>query len=62
MNSSWLIFELIKALEIIPAVITQIFNPTVVLAIPIGIPTEEAKAEMDIHQVIVEITISDWSV
>ena len=29
---------------LIPAVITQMFNPIVQLAIPIGIPTKEAKA------------------
>ena len=27
----------------------QIFNPIVELAIPIGIPTKEAKAELEIH-------------
>ena len=40
---------------------TQIFNPIVKLAIAIGIPTEEAKAEMETRSVIAAITISDWS-
>ena len=43
----------------IPAVITQMFNPIVELPIPIGIPTEEAKAAMETHPIIVEITISE---
>ena len=46
---------------LIPAVITQIFNPIVELAIPIRITTKEAKAEMETHPVMVEITISEWS-
>ena len=44
---------------LIPAVITQIFNPIVELAIPIGIPTTEAKAEMETLPVIVEIPKSE---
>ena len=40
-------------------VITQIFNPIVELAIPIGIPTTEAKAEMETLPVIVEIPKSE---
>ena len=35
---------------LIPAIITQI---------PTGIPTKEAKAEMETHLVIVEITVSE---
>ena len=34
-------------------------SPIVELAIPIGIPTKEAKAEMKTHPVIVEITIKE---
>ena len=41
--------------------ITQIFNPIVELAIPIGIPTKETKVEMKTHLVIVEIAISNCS-
>ena len=89
MNSSQVIFESIKALEIktsmifnlgfannttlscffffliiglyclILAVITQIFNPIVELPIHIGMPTKEAKAEIETNPVIVEIVISE---
>ena len=41
----------------IPAVITQIFNPITKLVVPIGIPTKEGKAEME-----VEVTISKSSI
>ena len=44
---------------LIPAVITQVFNCIVDLAIPIRIPTKQGKAEMEIHPVIVEIAISE---
>ena len=47
---------------LIPAVITQIFNPIVELAIPIGIPAKEAKAEIETHPIIIEITISECSI
>ena len=39
---------------LIPAIIAQIFNPIADFVIPIGIPTKEAKAEMETHPVIVE--------
>ena len=38
---------------LIPAVITQLFNPIAELVISIGIPTKEAKAEMEMHPVTV---------
>ena len=38
---------------------TQIFNSIAELVISIGIPTKEAKAEMEMHPVVVEITISE---
>ena len=38
--------------------IAQVFNPVAELVIPIGIPTEEAKAEMETHPVIKEIKIN----
>ena len=38
------------------------FNPIVELVIPIGIPTKEAKAEMETHLVIAEMTIRKWSI
>ena len=42
--------------------IRQFFNPIVELSNPTGILTKEAKAEMKTHPVIVEITISEWSI
>ena len=42
--------------------ITQIFNTIAELVIPVGIPTKKAKAEIEKHTVIVEITISECSV
>ena len=57
-----LLFFLITDLYfLIPMVITQILNPIVELVIPIGIPTKEAKVEMEIHPVIVE-TVSECSI
>ena len=57
--SCFFLFFLITDLYfLIPTVITQIFNPIVKLAIPIGIPAKEAKSEMETHPVIVEIKIS----
>ena len=47
---------------LIPAVIAQFFNPVVELVISIGIPTKEAKAKIETHLVIVEITIGKWSI
>ena len=44
---------------LIPAVITQIFNPTAELAIYSGIPTKEAKAEMKTHPVTAETKMSN---
>ena len=55
-------FLIIDLYFLIPAVMTQIFNPIVELAIPIGIPTKGAKAEMETHPVIVEIAISECSI
>ena len=41
---------------------TQIFNLIKELAIPIGIPTKEAKVEMETYPVIVEIALRKWSI
>ena len=57
-----LFFLIIDLHFLIPEVIAQIFNPIAEFIFPIGIPTKEAKAEMETHQVIVEITISKWSI
>ena len=43
------------------AVTTQIFNPTAELAIPIGIPSNEAKAETETHSMREESKISHCS-
>ena len=43
------LFLIIDLYVLIPTVITQIFNPTVELVIPIGIPTKEARADMETH-------------
>ena len=48
--NNWFIF-------LIPAVIAQIFNPTVELAMNLGISTKEAKVETEIHPVTAEIFI-----
>ena len=61
-NTISLCFFLIIGLYVlIPAVITQIFNPIVELAIPIGITNKEAKSEIETHPVSVEVTLSKWS-
>ena len=39
-------FVIIDSYFLIPAVITEIFNPVAELIIPIRIPTKEAKGEM----------------
>ena len=46
----------------ISAVIVQIFNPISELVIPAGIPAKDEKAEMETYPVIVENTISKWSI
>ena len=56
------LFIIIDLYFIIPAVITQIFNPIAELIIPIGIPTKESKAEMEMHPVTVQIKISKCSI
>ena len=53
---SWFFFFflIIDLYFLIAAVIAQIFNPIAELLISIGIPTKEAKAEIEIHPVVVE--------
>ena len=46
-------FLIIDLHFLVPAVIEKIFNPIAELVIPIGIPSKEAKAEIEIHLVIV---------
>ena len=47
----FLFFLFIDLYYFSPKVITQIFNPTTELAIPIGIPCKEARAEIETHLV-----------
>ena len=47
-------FLIIDLYFLIPTVIAQIFNLIEELVIPIGIPTKEAKAEIETHPVIVQ--------
>ena len=49
-----LIFVSLTYWFLIPAAIAQIVNTIFVLAIPIGMPSKEAKAEIEIHPLIVE--------
>ena len=44
------------------AVIAPIFNPIVDFVIPIGTPSKEAKAEFEVHPVIVEAKMRKCSV
>ena len=54
-----LLFLIIDLYFLIPAVITQIFNKIAELVITIGIPTKEAKTEVETHPVIEEIIINE---
>ena len=46
------VFLIIDLYFLIPAAIIQMFNPIAELAIPIGIPSKEAKAEVEVFNVI----------
>ena len=58
----FLLFVVIDLEVLITAVITQIFNSIAELVIPIEIPTKEEKAEMEKHEVTVQVKISKCSV
>ena len=58
----FIFFLIIDLYFLIPAVITQIFNPIAELVIPTGISAKEAKAEMEMHPVTAEIKISKFSI
>ena len=47
---------------LIPATIAQILSTIAELVIPIGIPSKEVKAEIEIHPVIVEAKIRTCSI
>ena len=51
------VFLFIDLCFTIPVVIVQNFNPTEKLVIPIGIPTKEAKAEIETNPVTKEAKI-----
>ena len=55
----FLVFLIIELYFLISAAITQILNAIEKLSITIGIPTKEAKAEMETHSVIVIITVTE---
>ena len=55
-------FLIIDLYYLIAAVIVQIVYSIVELVIPIGIPTKEAKAEIEIHPIIVEPKIGKCSI
>ena len=55
-----LFFLIIDLYFLIGAAIAQIFNHTVELVIPVGIPTKETKVETGTHPVIVEAKITKW--
>ena len=57
-----LFFLIIELHFLIPAVITLIFNLIAELAVPIGIPSKEAKIEIEIHPVTTEAKIRKCSV
>ena len=50
----FLIIEFFLFFFFIPAVITQIFNPTAELVIPTAVQTKGAKAKMETHSVTVK--------
>ena len=55
-------FLIIDLFFLIPTAIVLIFNPIAELVINIGIPSKEAKAETEIHPVIVEAKIRKCSI
>ena len=61
-SSCFFFFLIIDLYFLIPAVIAQIFNHVVELVVPTGIQIEEAKAETEIHPVVVEAKIRKCSI
>ena len=56
---SFFFFLIIDTYISIPAVITQIFNPTAELTIPKGIPTKESKIETETQLLTIETKTSN---
>ena len=59
-NLLFFFFLIIDLHILIPAIITQISNPTAELVIPTGIPTAESKAEIETQSLKVEAKISKY--
>ena len=61
--SCFFFFSLIIDLYfLIPAAIAQSFNPIAKLVVPIGIPSKEAKTEIEIHPAIAQAKIRKFSI
>ena len=58
----FIFFLIIDLYFLIHAVIVQLFNPIEKHVIPIGIPIQEAKAEIEIHPAIAEVKIRKCSI
>ena len=56
-SCSFMFFIIVDLYLLISEVFAQIFNPTAELAIPIGIPTKEAKSEMETQPATTEAKI-----
>ena len=54
-------FLIIDLYILVLAVIAEMFNPIAEIAIPIGIPIKEVKAEIEMHSVIVEAKLRKYS-
>ena len=55
-------FFIIDLYFLIPAVIAEVFNHIAELVNPIGIPIKDAKAEIEIHPVIVKAKMRKCSI
>ena len=53
--SCFFFFLFIDLQFLVPAGTAQIFNPTAELVVPLGIPTNKAKAEMETHPVMCKL-------
>ena len=58
----FIFFLVIDLYYLITTAIAQIFNPIAELIIPKGIPSKEAKAELEIYPEIVEVKVRKYSV
>ena len=55
-------FLIIDLYFVIPAAVAQIFNLNAELLTPLGIPSKDEKAEVEIHPIIVEAKIRKCSI